>query len=561
MTSFQEMNLEQSFKDNLAQINFSLPTPIQAAAIPLALEGKDILGSAQTGTGKTAAFGIPLIAKLMSKEKKRALVMTPTRELATQVAKQFQLMIGKSSNIKTAVLIGGEPMFKQLNQLKRNPEIIVGTPGRINDHLNRKSLDLSETDFLVLDETDRMLDMGFSIQIEDVVGRMPETRQTMLFSATLPGNIVKISRRYLNDPEQISVNPTSSPAENIEQENINVSEGEKYTVLKEQLESREGSVIIFVKTKHGADKLAKRLNDHDFTASAIHGDLRQSKRDRVIANFRQEKYRILVATDVAARGLDIPHIQHVVNYDLPQCPEDYIHRIGRTARAGSSGFALNIVCPVDKSKWNAIDRLMNPDKYKGKPSFDSESRGRGGPRNRSSNSRNSFGGNRPRRDDGQSRSSFGDRPRRDGGQSKGSFGDRPRRDDGQSRGSFGDRPRRDNGQSKGSFGDRPRRDGGQSRGSYSSDRPRRDDGQSRGSYSSDRPRRSEASDVSGNSFSYKSPYEKGSQSRGRPQRRDEKNEYSTRRSSSTSDFSNKPSSSKPSTFFKGERKFDKKRTD
>lgn len=360
MVTFKDMALPEALTHTLEHMQFNDPTPIQAEAIPLALQGRDILGSAQTGTGKTGAFGIPLVVHLLSNPHSTALVMTPTRELATQVISQLQIMLGKRSKIKTALLIGGESMPKQFSQLRQHPRLIVGTPGRINDHLQRKSLMLNHADFLVLDETDRMLDMGFAIQIDNIMKYLPSQRQTLLFSATLPKNIVRISEKYLTDPVRISVNAPSSAAVNIKQDMLKVSETEKYPNLLTQLNEREGSVIIFVKTKYGTEKMAKRLVKQGHSADAIHGDLRQNKRDKVIADFRNKKYRILVATDVAARGLDIPHIAHVINYDLPQCAEDYIHRIGRTARAGAQGAALNLVTPADKVKWNAIDRLLNP---------------------------------------------------------------------------------------------------------------------------------------------------------------------------------------------------------
>ncbi|MGV6840424.1 MAG: DEAD/DEAH box helicase [Planktomarina sp.] len=361
MTTFQDMALPEGLIHTLQHMNFTDPTPIQAEAIPLALEGRDILGSAQTGTGKTGAFGIPVVARLRTDDHGNALILTPTRELAAQVMVQLQAMLGKRSKIKTALLIGGDSMQKQLNQLRAKPRLVVGTPGRINDHLKRGSLRLDQTNFLVMDETDRMLDMGFSVQIEEILKHMAEVRQTLLFSATLPKNIVRLSEKYLNDPARVSVAATSSPAAKVKQDNLHVKEADKYPSLLNELERRTGSVIIFTKTKFGADRMAKKLTAEGHSADAIHGNLRQTKRDRVIAAFRAKKYRVLVATDVAARGLDIPHIEHVINYDLPQCPEDYIHRIGRTARAGADGEALNFIAPSDRGKWNAIDRLLNPD--------------------------------------------------------------------------------------------------------------------------------------------------------------------------------------------------------
>jgi ATP-dependent RNA helicase DeaD len=355
---FEQFNLPPKLLQSLNRLQFTVPTPIQEQTIPLGLEGKDVLGSAQTGTGKTAAFGIPLIAKLMLQSDAAALVMTPTRELAGQVLAALQQLI-PTPDIKTALLIGGEPMPRQFRQLHQNPRLIIGTPGRINDHLTRGTLKLHNVQILVLDETDRMLDMGFGIQIDQVVTHLPKTRQTLMFSATMPSNIVKLASKYQRDPVRVAVGSVITPSAKIQQELLQTTETEKYPMLLQQLGSRKGSVIIFVKTKFGTERLAERLSKSDHRATAIHGDLKQSKRDRVIQQFRDQDFRILVATDVAARGLDIPHIAHVINFDLPQCPEDYIHRIGRTARAGAEGCALNLITPADNAKWRAIHQLMN----------------------------------------------------------------------------------------------------------------------------------------------------------------------------------------------------------
>ncbi|MCP5244577.1 MAG: DEAD/DEAH box helicase [Burkholderiales bacterium] len=364
MNHFNLLGLPETLNQTLHQMQFSKPTPIQAQTIPHALGGHDILGSAQTGTGKTAAFGIPIAARLLSNQRGSALVMTPTRELASQVMQQLQAILGKSSQVKTALLIGGDSISNQLKQLKNRPRLLVGTPGRIYDHLQQGNLMLHDTDILVLDETDRMLDMGFTSQIEKILKFMPKTRQTMLFSATLPNNIIKISEKYLNNPVRVSVDSALSPAKNIQHNVLRVSEEGKYPSLLSELDVRKGSIIVFVKTKFGTEKMAKELSKAGHDADAIHGDLRQNKRDRVIANFRNRKYRILVATDVAARGLDIPHIEHVINYDLPHCAEDYIHRIGRTARAGASGSAMCLLTPANVEKWNVINQLMNPNAAK-----------------------------------------------------------------------------------------------------------------------------------------------------------------------------------------------------
>ena len=385
MENFKLLKIEDSLKNSLNKMNFTKPTPIQSMAIPVALEGKDILGTAQTGTGKTLAFSIPLINKLILDKNAFALVMCPTRELATQVMEAIKSIISDKINIKTALLIGGESMQKQLRQLGNRSRIIVGTPGRINDHLKRKSLNLSATKYLVLDETDRMLDMGFTPQIEMVLKFVPKNHQTLLFSATLPQNILRISERFLNKPERISTGATSVPIAKIKQEILQVFKENKYDELIDQFLARKGSILVFVKTKRSADKMVKRLKEEGHSADAIHGDLRQSKRDRVINSFRKGLKRILIATDVAARGLDIPLIQHVINYDLPQVPEDYVHRIGRTARAGSHGSALTFLTPDDRLMWNSINKLIDPN-FKPAPSGlrrDTKNKRRGkGPNNK-----------------------------------------------------------------------------------------------------------------------------------------------------------------------------------
>lgn len=360
MNNFEALGLPENIISSLNAIHFTTPTPIQERAIPVAMQGADILGSAQTGTGKTAAFVLPMISHLIDNPQSQALILLPTRELAQQVLSATQMILGSNSKIFSALLIGGEAMPKQLQQLQRRPRIVIGTPGRINDHLRRRSLKLDKTDFLVLDETDRMLDMGFGIQLEDIIKFLPQQRQTLMFSATLPANIVKLSNRYLNNPVRIAIGSTTAVAANVHQELIKTNDSLKYGELMNQLKCKEGSVLIFVKTKYSAERLAKKLAKESQSADAIHGDLRQNKREKVIANFRNQKYRILVATDIAARGLDIPHIQNVINYDLPQCPEDYIHRIGRTARAGAEGTAINLLTPSDGAKWKAIAKLLNP---------------------------------------------------------------------------------------------------------------------------------------------------------------------------------------------------------
>ena len=391
MENFLSFKLEETLIESLAKINFKTPTPVQSKAIPVALEGKDILGTAQTGTGKTGAFSIPLVNYLLKTKKDNALVMTPTRELATQVMQTMNSLVGRG-NIRTALLIGGDSMQKQLKQMRRNPRLIVGTPGRINDHLKRKTLRLNNTTYLVLDESDRMLDMGFTPQINQVLQTVPRKRQTLLFSATLPNNILRLAEKYLNQPVRISVGSTSTPIEKIKQEVLHVNDGEKYNQLIKEIYTRQGSILIFVKTRRNAEKMVKRLKYDDHDADAIHGNLRQNKRDRVIKAFRNNHFRILVGTDVASRGLDIPAIKHVINFDLPQVPEDFIHRIGRTARAGAEGSALSFIGNEDRSKWIAIQRLIDPN-FKVDPGRDARQRKKRGRRNfdqRSRRGRNRF---------------------------------------------------------------------------------------------------------------------------------------------------------------------------
>jgi superfamily II DNA/RNA helicase len=360
MQHFDELNLSPQLRAAIKAMNFTTPTPIQAQSIPLVLEGRDVLGTAMTGSGKTAAFCIPMIARMLTNSRGTALIMLPTRELANQVEAVVKQLVGQYGTIKTALLIGGDSMPKQQAQLRARPRIIVGTPGRISDHLQRGSLMLHDATYLVLDETDRMLDMGFEDQIMAILKYLPQQRQTLLFSATLPPQILKLSEKYLRNPARVEVGETNKAADRIEQKTINVTNEEKYNTLIQELKARDGTVIIFVKAKYSTEKLAAKLKKSGFTADAIHGDLQQRQRERVLAAFREKRHRILVATDIASRGLDIPHIEHVVNYDLPQAPEDYIHRIGRTGRAGADGAAISFICPEDTLKWRAIQKLMDP---------------------------------------------------------------------------------------------------------------------------------------------------------------------------------------------------------
>lgn len=361
MSNFTQFNLPKSLIDSLLRMQIQEPTPIQKEAIPLILEHHDLLASAQTGSGKTLAFVLPLVLKLLNDKKANALILVPTRELAVQVSQTLQKILHGIASMPTTLLIGGAPMGKQFAELKRRPRIVVGTPGRINDHLNRQTLHLNQTRFLVVDEADRMLDMGFGIQLDQIAEYLPEERQTLMFSATVDPRIEKMSKKYLKNPKQITIAPSIQTTPKIKQEIVEISFPEKLNTLLEQINQRLGSLIVFVRTRRGTDSLCKQLQEYGHHAAAIHGDLRQSKRDSVIRDFRNQKTRILVATDVAARGLDIPHVAHVINYNLPECPEDYIHRIGRTARAGAEGSALCLITPDEVYKWRDIRKLLDPE--------------------------------------------------------------------------------------------------------------------------------------------------------------------------------------------------------
>ena len=360
MTTFKDFALPEALQHKLDALGFDTPTPVQERAIPAALEHRDILGSAQTGTGKTAAFSIPLLTKIMNHADVYAIIVTPTRELALQVDEQIRTFLSAKSKIRSVVLIGGASIERQVQALGKRPKIIVGTPGRIIDHLERKSLDLSGFNYVVLDETDRMLDMGFSAPIAEIFSRVSEERQTLLFSATLPKNIQKISAQYLQNPVRIEMGQVNSVGDNIVQSTQFVSKDGKFEMLVDALREHDQSAIVFMNSKYATEKMAKRLKSAGITAEAIHGDLRQSKRERVISNLRDNKFRVLVATDVAARGIDVPHIHQVINFDLPRQTEDYIHRIGRTGRNGAQGIALNLATRDDMEKLNEIERLINP---------------------------------------------------------------------------------------------------------------------------------------------------------------------------------------------------------
>lgn len=358
MKTFDNLGIPKKILSVLAESKYINPTPIQEQVIPVALDGKDVLGNAQTGTGKTAAFAIPAIAHLLKNDTDIVLILLPTRELASQVLVESTKIMGKLIKIPTALLIGGDSMDKQLRQLKMGARLIVGTPGRINDHLRQRKLRLGRTGMLIIDETDRMLDMGFGKQLETIIAELPIPHQTLMLSATFPKNIMELAGKYLKDPVRISAGEQNVATDNLTQEVIHTTDELKYSVLTELLDKQPESVLIFAKTKYGTERLMKKLHMAKFSVCALHGDMNQNKRVRMTAEFRSKKCNIMVATDIAARGLDISHIGTVINYDLPQAPEDYIHRIGRTARAGATGVAINLLTKNDYSKWIDICKLL-----------------------------------------------------------------------------------------------------------------------------------------------------------------------------------------------------------
>ena len=358
---FADLTLPAQIQHSLDRLGFIEPTPVQLEAIPVALMGQDVVASAQTGTGKTLGFVVPMLAKMLNSDNEKALILLPTRELALQVLSVINDMLPKDSDIETVSLIGGDPLPKQINALKRNPRIIVGTPGRINDHIERKTLRLSKATFLVLDETDRMLDMGFGSQIESIIERMDENRQTLMFSATLPEHFRHLAEKYTLNPEFIEIAVNTVDVERIKQEFIHAKEEDKSKMLLAELNRRKGLIIVFAKTKKKVERVAEELKEAGHKVGFIHGDLKQSQREGAIRRFTDNKFRVLVATDVAARGLDIPFVEHVINNDLPQDPEEYIHRIGRTGRAGAKGSSITFVSGEDKLYYFKIQKLLDPE--------------------------------------------------------------------------------------------------------------------------------------------------------------------------------------------------------
>jgi len=339
-------------------MGFEESTPIQEKAIPIALEGRDLIGQAQTGTGKTAAFSIPLIQNIDTKEENIvALIMTPTRELAIQVAEEIA-KLSRFKGLRTLPIYGGQDIVKQIRALRQKPQIIIGTPGRLLDHINRKTIRLDKVQTVILDEADEMLDMGFLDDINTILSKCPEERQTMLFSATMPPNIKKLADTYLKNPEHVSVVPKQVSAPSVEQYYVEVQEQQKFEILSRLIDMEAPDLaIIFGRTKRRVDELSEALKKRGYSAEGLHGDLSQNQRDMVMRKFRDGSIDVLVATDVAARGLDVSGVTHVFNFDLPQDPESYVHRIGRTGRAGKEGVAITFVTPRETDHLHLIERI------------------------------------------------------------------------------------------------------------------------------------------------------------------------------------------------------------
>ncbi|MCM2323151.1 MAG: DEAD/DEAH box helicase [Oligoflexia bacterium] len=358
MNTFSHFKLPSAVEQALAAIDFVTPTPIQLQSIPAALQGKDIVGSAQTGTGKTGAFCIPTLARLLANPAEAALVLVPTRELAIQVDAFWRDLTRALPELRSALVIGGAAMKAQLRALSRKPRFIVATPGRLVDHLSRRTVNLTSTRVLVLDEADRMLDMGFAPQLAEIMKYLPHERQTLLFTATWAPELDRLARRYLRDAVRISAGPTSQPALEITQELVNTTGPKKNETLLDELNRRSGSILVFARTKSRTDRVARYLSGYGVAVNRLHGGRTQGQRNSALSAFRNGQVRVLVATDIAARGIDIAEITHVVNYDLPQCSDDYVHRIGRTGRAGRKGNAVSLLTPEDRSQWREISRLL-----------------------------------------------------------------------------------------------------------------------------------------------------------------------------------------------------------
>ncbi len=358
---FTKLGLAPELARAVREEGYETPTPIQQGAIPSLMAGRDLIGCAQTGTGKTAAFTLPLLHRLRegARGRLRALILTPTRELALQVAEAVKVY-GRHLHLRSAVVYGGVGIGPQVSALRRGIDILVATPGRLLDHMGRGNVDFRSLEVLILDEADRMLDMGFIRDVRRIIGALPARRQTLLFSATMPDEIRRLSREILRDPVNVEVAPRrSTPPQGVRQLLLPVASARKRDLLAHLIENEaRGQTLVFTRTKHGANKLARHLEKRGHAVAVLHGNRNQSQRTRALDAFKKRRARVMVATDIAGRGIDVEGIAHVVNYDLPNVPEDYVHRIGRTARAGATGHAISLVTPEDRQHVRAIETLI-----------------------------------------------------------------------------------------------------------------------------------------------------------------------------------------------------------
>jgi ATP-dependent RNA helicase RhlE len=364
--TFNELHLVAPILKALQEEGYTSPTPIQQQSIPHVLRGKDLLGCAQTGTGKTAAFAIPILQNLLLQQKEdalnhdiKALILTPTRELAIQIDESFAAY-GKHTGLRHTVIFGGVSQFHQTNALRRGTDILIATPGRLLDLITQKFVNLQGIKMFVLDEADRMLDMGFIHDVKKVIARLPEKRQTLFFSATMPPEITRLSSTILNNPVKVEVAPVSSTAEKVDQHIFLVEKNDKKQLLIHLLKDETiQNALVFTRTKYGADKIAKELHRANIKSDAIHGNKTQAARQKALSNFKEGKIRVLVATDIAARGIDVDELTHVINFELPNIPETYVHRIGRTGRAGNSGSAFSFCDMEERAYLRDIHKLIN----------------------------------------------------------------------------------------------------------------------------------------------------------------------------------------------------------
>ena len=359
-TQFSQFSLSPALMARLDANKFEIPTPVQAACIPPALEGRDVLATAQTGTGKTLGFLIPIIEIMQKVETKgaAALIVLPTRELAMQVEQAF-LAVRTSSAQSVALVVGGLAERSQLDAIRRGARLIVATPGRLEDYLKRKLVRLDGVKILVLDEVDRMLDMGFQPAIARIAATLPAVRQTLCYSATLEGSVREVARKYLLNPVRVEIGSVLKPAENVELRTFEVEVDKKQELLEHLLGAETGSFLVFVRTKHGADRVARRLVRSGHSATQIHGDRSQAQRNQALRSFSEGRHRVLVATDVAARGIDVANVAHVINFDMPKMAEDFVHRVGRTGRASAHGVASTFAGPAERNDLRKIERTLS----------------------------------------------------------------------------------------------------------------------------------------------------------------------------------------------------------